>query len=239
MPKGFIYDRATVPLIVRWVVDRDKLDPAALAHDWALAECVATGQVTRLDADRLFLVVALAEPRLSRLKAYLAYWGVRLASAFSGLSPLTGLGDGGDSDEADAEASEQRVVPVAEGTSTSAARRARRRIPPFASKGHRPVRVECRSVSVLVSAPPLARPFEPETARFLQRPSPFVPHVSKLVGSSVAAPRVWTRTNTARSHTCSRFGIPNPHLRPGGVLQDGTALTVVCQGLPKRPHSAP
>ena len=83
VPAGFVYDRATVPLFVRWVVDRDKLDPAALAHDWALAERVPTGQVTRLDADRLFLTVALAEPNLSRFKARLAYWGVRLASAFS------------------------------------------------------------------------------------------------------------------------------------------------------------
>ena len=83
VPAGFVYDRATMPLVVRWVVDRDKLDPAALAHDWALDVPVTRGDVSRADADRLFLAVALATPNLSRFKARLAYWGVRLASAFS------------------------------------------------------------------------------------------------------------------------------------------------------------
>ena len=79
VPAGFRYDRATMPLAARALVDRDRLDPAALAHDWALSVRYDWA-LSRRDCDRLFLNVALLTPGLSRWRARLAYLAVRIAS---------------------------------------------------------------------------------------------------------------------------------------------------------------
>ena len=82
VPAGFVYDRATMPLAARALVDRDRLDPAALAHDFALSVRY-DWSIRRLDCDRLFLAVARATPGLSRWRALAAYLAVRAFSIIS------------------------------------------------------------------------------------------------------------------------------------------------------------
>ena len=88
---GFEYDRATMPPITRAIVDRDMLDSAALAHDFAL-ERLLSDQVSRKDCDLLFRAVANATPYLSDTERTLSYWAVRLGSLWAGLKRAVGLG---------------------------------------------------------------------------------------------------------------------------------------------------
>ena len=88
VPAGFVFDKATIPLTLRAVgavagLDRDHLDAAALAHDYALAHR-ALWAVSREACDRLFLAVALAEPHLPDWLAKAAYHAVRANSLATG-----------------------------------------------------------------------------------------------------------------------------------------------------------
>lgn len=88
--EGFVFDKATMPRVARVAgsvvgLDRDHLDAASLAHDWALANRARLG-VSRRDCDRLFLAVALAEPHLPDWQARAAFLAVRANSLLSAAS---------------------------------------------------------------------------------------------------------------------------------------------------------
>lgn len=87
---GFRYDRATMPLITRAFIDRDMLDSAALAHDFAL-KCLLGPDVTRKDCDLLFLEVARLTEYLSKEDRQLAYYAVRLNSIWQDLKKAVGM----------------------------------------------------------------------------------------------------------------------------------------------------
>lgn len=82
VPAGFVTDLATVPLALRWIVDRDDLAPAAVLHDWLLHQ-----GAPRALAALVFREAALATPDCPRRTAWLGWLGVR----FYDLSLALGL----------------------------------------------------------------------------------------------------------------------------------------------------
>ena len=87
---GFVYDRATMPLIARALIDRDLLDSAALAHDYALRR-KQSATVTRHDCDKLFRAVACRTRFIKRHQVQWSYAAVRLNSVWQDTRTRLGL----------------------------------------------------------------------------------------------------------------------------------------------------
>lgn len=87
VPRGFIFDGASIPRLARWLIDdSDLYTSPALAHDYlyCYAGRVPGGVWTRLEADMLFLglMERCGVPRWKRAAAYRAvrlcggkHWG--------------------------------------------------------------------------------------------------------------------------------------------------------------------
>ena len=80
VPAGFVTDFASVPRVLIWLIPRyGDYTQAAVLHDWLVRERV----VSRSDADGLFRR-AMRELGVSRLRRWLMWAAVRLASGVSG-----------------------------------------------------------------------------------------------------------------------------------------------------------
>lgn len=84
VPAGYVTDFATIPRIAVWLIPRfGAYTPAAILHDFILTECVASGRVSAVDADGIFLR-ALRELKVPPYRRALMWTGVRWGSLFSG-----------------------------------------------------------------------------------------------------------------------------------------------------------
>ena len=78
VPRGFLFDGASAPRIFWSVIPpMFKTKKAAVIHDWLCKN--AKGPKDRLYADKLFYEMVM-EAGLSKTRAKLGYWGVRIGA---------------------------------------------------------------------------------------------------------------------------------------------------------------
>lgn len=72
IPAGFECDLVTLPLGLRWAIDRDSLATASVIHDYLLT----VEGFSRTIADAVFFEACLNTPNISKRTALIAYLGV-------------------------------------------------------------------------------------------------------------------------------------------------------------------